>query len=155
MSEDKVRLDPFDQEHSIFVNKEDMTVQILDRATGILAPAGYNEAFINGMMSPAAYEESLEQDMFEHVHFEGSALVDGLPCDVFEVHSADLNVTYYLWKDNGLSAKVIAQITGFPKYEYYFRSLTPNGATQEALNPPADAEVARELVEWPSIKVGQ
>lgn len=155
VSEDKVRLDPFDQEHSIFVNKEDMTVQILDRATGILAPAEYNEAFINGMMSPAAYEESLEQDMFEHVHFEGSALVDGLPCDVFEVHSADLNVTYYLWKDNGLSAKVIAQITGFPKYEYYFRSLTPNGATQEALNPPADAEVARELVEWPSIKVGQ
>lgn len=155
MSENQIRIDPFDQKNSIYANLKDQTVFVLDHTLGILSPADYDETFFNGMMSPVAFDEALEQDMFEHVHFEGSALIDGKPCDVYEVHSADLNVTYYLWKDHGLTVKMVAQITGFPKYEYYFRSLQPDGASGEALTPPQDVKVSADFAVLPSLKVGQ
>jgi len=154
-SEDQLRIDSFDQKHSIFANLKDQTVSVLDRTSGILSPSAYDETFFNGMTSPVAHNEALEQDMFEHVHYEGSALMDGKPCDVYEVHSADLNVTYYLWKDNGLTVKMIAEITGFPKYEYYFRSLVPGGAAAVDLIPPQDAKVSKETAVLPTLKVGQ
>ena len=154
-SEDQARIDPFDQMSSIFVNHKNQTISVLDRTSGTLSPSAYDETFINGMMSPVAFNEALDQDMFEHVHYEGSALMDGKPCDVYEVHSADLNVTYYLWKDNGLTVKMIAQITGFPKYEYYFRSLQPEGASDLDLTPPSDVKLSKESVMLPTLKVGQ
>lgn len=154
-SEDQVRIDPFDQKSSIFVNHKNQTISVLDRTSGMLSPSAYDETFVNGMMSPVAFNEALDQDMFEHVHYEGSALMDGKPCDVYEVHSADLNVTYYLWKDNGLTVKMIAQITGFPKYEYYFRSLQPEGASVQDLAPPSNVTLSKENVMLPTLKVGQ
>jgi len=154
-SEDQVRIDSFDHKHSIFANLKDESVFVLDRTSGVLSPSAYDEAFFSGMMSPVAFNEALEQDMFEHVHYEGSALMDGKPCDVYEVHTADLNVIYYLWKDNGLTVKMIAQITGFPKYEYYFRSLQPEGASKEDLTMPNDVTVSKETVMLPTLKVGQ
>ncbi|MZQ96844.1 MAG: hypothetical protein GT601_04120 [Acidaminobacter sp.] len=154
-SDDQVRIDTFDHKHSIYANLKDQSAFVLDRTSGILSPSDYDETFFSGMMSPVAFNEALEQDMFEHVHYEGSALMDGKPCDVYEVHTADLNVTYYLWKDNGLTVKMIAQITGFPKYEYYFRSLQPEGASVEDLTPPNDVTSAKETVILPTLKVGQ
>ena len=154
-SDEQVRIDSFDHKHSIFANLKDQSAFVLDRTSGILSPSAYDETFFTGMMSPVAFNEALEQDMFEHVHYEGSALMDGKPCDVYEVHTADLNVTYYLWKDNGLTVKMIAQITGFPKYEYYFRSLQPEGASAEDLTPPNDVTLSKETVMLPTLKVGQ
>jgi hypothetical protein len=70
------------------------------------------------------------------------------------VHLEDLGVTYYLWKDQGLAVKVIAQITGFPKYEYFYRSLETGGNYSEALKPPEDVEKSQTLVLLPSFEIG-
>ena len=155
IDQDRIRLEPFEQRNSLYADLNEKSVKVHFYDTNVIAPAAFEENFFQSMMSPVAFREVLEQDMFEHVHFEGSALVDGKPCDVFEVHAADLNVTYYLWKENGLAVKMIAQITGFPAYEYYFRSLEPGGAEADALIPPADASPSSETVSLPSLKVGK
>jgi hypothetical protein len=150
----KMRIDTFDQKSSVYVDHETQTVEVLNRDAETISSADYDQDYFLAMMSPIPFEAAIEEDMFEHVHFEGSALIDGKPCDVYEVHLADLGVTYYLWKDQGLAVKVIAQITGFPKYEYFYRSLETGGNYSEALKPPEDVDKSQTSVLLPSFEIG-
>jgi hypothetical protein len=150
-----MRIDPHDQKHRIYVDLEKTMVQVYNLETNTVYPAVFEEAQFKSMFSPVAFEEVLEPDMFDHVHFTGSAIIDGKPCDVFEVNAVDFTVVYYLWKENGLTVKMTAQVSGLPSYEYYFRSLEIINDDKGILLPPANVEKKDETVEIPSTRVGK
>lgn len=91
--------------------------------------------------SPFIFADEIDQGTMDGLKFSGKELIDGKECYVYTDKNDEMEMTYFIWKEEGLIVKMQFESKDQPSYEYYFKDLSVGENYDEELKLPDDADI--------------